>query len=435
MIHCKKCKAENPPEREVCNSCGSNLLPGESLGDRLGTLIAAIIASAIGFGLAYLSSTLPDDLPECLPASPIAWFLVGMVALGSGLVATMRKTPRHERFEKRARRHIELDPEQAIADFTKALEHAPETKRASLLEKRARLFAKLGKEREATRDRLDYTFSEGAYKTGAGLAKMIGADTEAYTSTVAKDERARMIADGKVVALGFCPKCADVVALTYKLRCSAHPSVKGQAVHHTLPGEVEPTKAKVLEEYNKTRKQRRTWGLACGLGVVLPTVLCVIMGIISNLSSDERRATATPTITSITPTPTQTAIPPTMTPEAFNSFSDGHVACLLAAPFGLTCLGERGWRTFSERSLRHWDLNQMAACGDGRIVAGSYQGILRPPAESRLFQKARLNHSAKILAGSRHAYTIQAAVITVIDVRMLPQVYEGQTLVIVQRQL
>jgi len=363
------------PEREACDSCGSNLLPSESLGDRLGTLIAAIVAGAIGFGLAYFSSKLPADLPECLPTAPIAWILVGVVALGSGLVAAVRKTPRHERYEKRARRHIELDPEQAITDFTRALEGAPEKKRASLLGERTKLFTKLGKEREATRDRLEYTFSEGAYETGAGLAKMIGADTEAYTSTVAKDERARMVADGKVVALGFCPKCADVVALTHKLRCSVHPSVKGQAVHHTLPGDVEPTKAKLLEEYNKTLKQRRTWGLACGLGVVLPTVLCVTIGIITNLTSDKRRATATPTITSITPTPIQTAIPPTMTPEAFNPFSDDHVACMLAGPFGLTCLGESGWSTFSDTSLVHWDLNRMAACGEGRIVAGTYRGI------------------------------------------------------------
>ncbi|MGD8758949.1 MAG: hypothetical protein PVJ07_01705 [Anaerolineales bacterium] len=375
MIHCKKCKSKNPPERQVCHACGSDLLPGEGPADRLGTLIGAIIVSAIAFGLAYFSATLPGDLPECLPTSPAAWIFGALVALVSGLVAAMRKTPLHERYEKRARRHLELEPEQAVADFTKALEHAPEKKRAALLDERAKLYAKLGMESEATRDRLDYTFTEGAYETGAGLAKLVGADTDAYKSTVAKDERARMVVEGKVVALGFCPKCADVVALTDQLRCSVHPSVKGQTVHHSMPDDVAATKAKVLEEYNKQRSQRRKWGLACGLGVILPTVLCTIFGIISNLTKDERRATATPDVTSAAPSPAPTRIPPTMTPEAVNPFDDGQVACILADPLGMTCLGDSGWQTFDSDPLPFWTLDYVAACPDGRLVAGVYNGI------------------------------------------------------------
>ena len=47
MVHCHKCGTVNPPEREICLRCGTNLLPGEGISDRVGNLIAGVIAAAI----------------------------------------------------------------------------------------------------------------------------------------------------------------------------------------------------------------------------------------------------------------------------------------------------------------------------------------------------------------------------------------------------
>jgi len=90
MIHCPKCKAENEPQRDTCHQCKADLLPG-------------------------------------------AIFSI--------------KLPLHERYAKRARCHIELDIQQALADFTKAVElipkTLPKTERMPFLQERAAIYAQL----------------------------------------------------------------------------------------------------------------------------------------------------------------------------------------------------------------------------------------------------------------------------------------------------
>jgi hypothetical protein len=58
--------------------------------------------------------------------------------------------------------------------------------------------------------------------------------------------------------------------------------------------------------------------------------------------------------------------------------------------------------------------------------------ILCPSAKACLFDKARLNHSPKVLSGSHHVDTIQAAIVSIVDIRMLSKVYQGQSLMIVE---
>ncbi|KPK88812.1 MAG: hypothetical protein AMJ88_18395 [Anaerolineae bacterium SM23_ 63] len=64
-----------------------------------------------------------------------------------------------------------------------------------------------------------------------------------------------------------------------------------------------------------------------------------------------------------------------MTPEALNPFGDGQVACFESYGNDLTCLGDSGWRTYSETSLPYLNLDRMTVCPDGRIVTGRYEGI------------------------------------------------------------
>jgi hypothetical protein len=66
------------------------------------------------------------------------------------------KFPLHERYAKRARCHIELDVQQALADFTKALElipkTLPKTERMPFLQERAAIYAQLEMNQELSVD-------------------------------------------------------------------------------------------------------------------------------------------------------------------------------------------------------------------------------------------------------------------------------------------
>lgn len=276
MIHCKKCHTPNPPEHEKCQQCNANLLPGDSLLDRMGTLLGGIFAAAIALLLAVASSRLPEDLPECLPASPPAWLFVSAVCVISAICSVVRRTPLYLRFAKRAQRHLDLDPEQALQDFSAALEAAPEKKRASLLQERAALYQRLGRESEAVQDLLDYTLDESAYQTGSGIAFLVGADQESYVSSVAKSERRKMIADGKVLAVGYCSKCTGAVELTPDLRCKTHKSIRGREVQYGIPDAARDLMSKARKEYETKRRKRRKWLVGLGLMIGIPVVLCLL---------------------------------------------------------------------------------------------------------------------------------------------------------------
>ena len=57
-----------------------------------------------------------------------------------------------EKHVERAQRHIEPVPEQVLADFTKALELAPEKEQADILKQGGELYSKLGRKEEALAD-------------------------------------------------------------------------------------------------------------------------------------------------------------------------------------------------------------------------------------------------------------------------------------------
>jgi hypothetical protein len=186
-----------------------------------------------------------------------------------------------------------------------------------------------------------------------------------------------MIAEGKVKALGYCTKCESVVELTPKLRCPMHKSPKPKEVQYCLPDEVDPTKAEVLEAYMKSSRTSKKWKLGCGLGLGVFVFLCVLPTVIAGLTRKDRIATSTPTVPAPAslPTSTRRVELPTLTPEAFNPFADGQIACFASDPYGLTCLGSSGWQNYPAESLRYWDLDRMSVCPDGRVVTGCYAGI------------------------------------------------------------
>jgi tetratricopeptide (TPR) repeat protein len=84
-------------------------------------------------------------------------YLLGMIGFGAfvfflGLILSLRKTPLYERYEIRAKRHVSLNPWQAIADYGEAIRIAPQTQAFDYLLERAKLHQELGMTREARSD-------------------------------------------------------------------------------------------------------------------------------------------------------------------------------------------------------------------------------------------------------------------------------------------
>lgn len=145
MIHCQKCKHENAPDAQKCSQCNADLLPGMGMRERLiifgGTILVSVICIALTKFLLHPDIGL--------------WIAVGLgvvVLIGFGLVALFYKSPLYERYEMRGKRHVKLDPRQAIADYGKAIELAPEIKVFEFLGERAKLFQKQGMAEEARSD-------------------------------------------------------------------------------------------------------------------------------------------------------------------------------------------------------------------------------------------------------------------------------------------
>jgi hypothetical protein len=283
MIQCLKCETNNLATLEKCDACGANLLPGEGIGERIGNVIAGILGGIIAGVAAYLMIQAEIETPDCWIISPASCMFAAFAVPVMGIVSALRKTPLHQRYARRARRHVELDMEQAVADYSKALENAPEDERAGLLKERAELYEKLGMQEEAVRDRLEYTSSPGAYKTGRGVTRLIGGDADTYAQEVGKDERKRLVAEGTVTALGYCPKCKDVIELNADLWCPIHPSVKPRAERFVLPDDMEATIPEILTEQLRMVRARRTVYIVVGLIVGSTLACCVFSAVMNNL--------------------------------------------------------------------------------------------------------------------------------------------------------
>jgi hypothetical protein len=225
-----------------------------------------------------------EEPPFCCP-SPQA-LLIGVVVLPvAGLVSALRRTPLHERYALRARRHLERDPQQALADFGQALDLAPDRARTQLLKERAALHEALGMEEASIRDLLSYSAADGAYEdeTGAGLMKAIGGDAlEGYVQAARNSERRRLVKEGRVTAVGYCRACREVVELDTDLRCSissSHP--KPRRVQFAMPGETEQAIQVVTAELKEGSRGRRTCLIVVAALAGLLLLVCIAFALLS----------------------------------------------------------------------------------------------------------------------------------------------------------
>lgn len=148
MIHCQKCNQQNAPEAEKCSQCGTNLLPGAGIRERLGQLGCFVAAGILIPILALLIlprlavGNILDNL--ILMAIMVLAFVAGFGFVLLGISLAVGKTPVHDKYKRRAERHVELDPQQAISDYGNAIKLAPEATAFDLLSARARLYHKQG---------------------------------------------------------------------------------------------------------------------------------------------------------------------------------------------------------------------------------------------------------------------------------------------------
>lgn len=151
-IHCQKCKHENAPGAEKCSQCGTNLLPGAGMRQRLGVLGTCWIAAVICFAIAFwLLKYKPEFGVSDLILSGVLIGL-GVLSFGVGILLSLRKVPLHERYEIRAKRHVSLNPWQAIIDYGSAISSAPQTQAFDYLLERGKLFQMLAMRMEAMTD-------------------------------------------------------------------------------------------------------------------------------------------------------------------------------------------------------------------------------------------------------------------------------------------
>lgn len=112
---------------------------------------------------------------------------------------------------------------------------------------------------------------------------MIGADKDAYVSTAIQQERKQLLAQGKIKAVGFCKKCAQIVELTEKLACPQHKKPKPQHINFAIPSEVDSARAQIEKEMQAALPKKRRTKTTIVVFLLVFIVLCVILPIVVSI--------------------------------------------------------------------------------------------------------------------------------------------------------
>lgn len=258
MITCARCKTVNPPEQRYCQKCHRDLLPGENILTRLGILLAAGLVTAFGVWV-LMRMVQGEQLPDlgCAFTSPVYWAILVVVTPIAALKMALTRTPAHQKYLNRARRHLSLDSAQALADLNQALALAPEKERPVILKERARLHESLGQKLQATRDKIAHIESEGAYQAAEGIAALTGMDRDVFANGIKDSDIQALVKAHEAIPLGYCPKCKDVVELSEKMKCQSHPRARIASVRLAVPEDASKIKAAILEAQTKLNRLNR----------------------------------------------------------------------------------------------------------------------------------------------------------------------------------
>jgi ribosomal protein L40E len=239
QIHCQKCKTENPPTALRCQNCDANLLPGATVGQRVVLFFLFLLAAGLlGFLFYRFYIQEPGSAPDIVLCNQGA--LVGGAVLSfiMAFVSLFRRTAEYEKYVNRANRHLNLNAWQSLDDLNRAMDLAPEKEQMRLVKQRAKVFEKLGLNQDAARDHLSLVTSPNAYKgEGEWVSALTGADGDVFSSSMRSSQIKTMLSSGKVMAVGYCKRCKDVVELNVDQRCPIHPKDKGLEVELVIPSD------------------------------------------------------------------------------------------------------------------------------------------------------------------------------------------------------
>ena len=276
-------------------------MPGIGRGNRIAAVVLGVSAALL-MGIPALlflrepaaSSESGADTMRCI----VTFLLLGAALLmGLALLRGLGKTPLAARYRMRAARHVSIDPEQALADFTKAVEHnssdlaswkargllydkvdlgipalqdeirllsgamvkEKEQVKGELASQTVRLYEKLihglgstGESQELVRSQLRlFDFMERnvgslvQFKTdtvgfGTGVTLSIRRDMKKQI----REARQSMARAGLVRAIGTCPICGKEVVATPDLQCPNYETHKHlRDLRFVMPDEVDAAMA------------------------------------------------------------------------------------------------------------------------------------------------------------------------------------------------
>jgi hypothetical protein len=250
MVTCSQCKNQNPPELDLCQDCGADLLPPPGRLRRAWWVIRAILIGlfVMAAGLVPLILWLEETTMVAFDSLFLLIALVGVVILLSGLIRSLLPSTIYARYLDRAARHASIDPAQAADDFVHGVMLAPVKIRPSLTQKLPKKLKAVIAASEYARVTHPggYQSPEGirkiiysAYTTWAGLsesipqfgqAASIGRAAGVARATSNQKRKAvlaflanlfhELAADGLVRQLGWCRRCKAVVTCDDAGHCS-----------------------------------------------------------------------------------------------------------------------------------------------------------------------------------------------------------------------
>jgi phage FluMu protein Com len=151
---------------------------------------------------------------------------------------------------------VGLNPSQALSDLNQAIELAPEKEQAGLLKQRANLYDKLGMSEDAARDHLALATSPDAYKEeGQWVSAFTGADADIHTRIRRFGQITSLLSSGSARAVGYCPRCKNVVELDSNQHCRVHPKTKGREIQYVIPADVLVGKLIILQKLESKHSQ------------------------------------------------------------------------------------------------------------------------------------------------------------------------------------
>jgi nucleoid-associated protein YgaU/predicted nucleic acid-binding Zn ribbon protein len=293
FVVCPKCQARNDPASRRCSVCRADLLPGRGGRQRLGYMVFGIILAALVMAVAVAMASQGVEVPLC--ASPISIGLIALALFFGALGYGLGRTPEYEKYLNRAQRHLQAAPEQALADFSKALELAPQKLQSGILKQRGQLLSRLGRAEQALADLSAHAAAPQQGGVGWLLSNVSDIDVKPSTDQATLGEINRLqkelVESGARQWVGYCQACRAAVAVDAEHKCTqcGTPLKEVQLIH---PEEHDLALAKINREQRGRRRRR---SLVIALAVVALFV-CVVLPLASVLlSGRQARQEATPT--------------------------------------------------------------------------------------------------------------------------------------------